>query len=183
VANKSVKPKPLRGSAYSSFSSNQSSGEPMKTLVLALCVVFTTAGCNQPPAQQAAAAASDRQSTSTSADSPVQFELRDFRLDKESSDVGPSYKGRGTIVTKDPRLASGSYFLFLSAKQAHNNDEEQKIQVLLTDGIGTVETFDFFPSADKDKVVKYYEWRVIGYVPLLQGRMNNPADTKPASQS
>lgn len=155
----------------------------MRALILALGVVIATASCDQMPGQNASAAGPENRSATTSNESPPQFELRDFRLDKEDSSVGPSYKGRGTIVTKDPRLASGKFFVFLSARQAHDNDEEARFEVLLTEGIGTVVSYDFLREADKDKAVKYHSWEVLGYIPLLPGQMADPTGAKPVTQN
>lgn len=118
-------------------------------------------------------------STSVATEAPVGpavFELRDFSIDKEETSYGgASYTGRGTLVTKDPRLASGRFLALLSFKEEHENDGESKTQVLLKDGIGPVEVATYQTSEEEKKEkVRYYDWQVIGYIELHEGTFKAP---------
>ncbi len=107
---------------------------------------------------------------------PALFEIRDFDVDKEDASYGgASYTGRGTLVTKDPRLVTGSYLVFLSFKEEHENDGEAKTQVLLKDGIGPLQvgTYQTTEEEKKEKV-RYYDWKIIGYTELHPGTFKAP---------
>ena len=147
----------------------------MKTLATGIAILFLAMGCTV-TSGGSPADSGQKAAVGTKTNGPVEFELRDFRLDKDTSGVGGSYKGRGTLVSRDPRLASGRYLVFLEAKQAHEGDEPYRAQVLLEDGIGTVETFAYMTSDEKDKVVKYHDWKILGYVAMLPGRIANPSE-------
>jgi len=116
---------------------------------------------------------------------PVQFELRDFGIKKQSADYGAQrYTGHGTLVTRDQRLSNGNYILWLSVKQAQENDQEITFQILLKDGIGTVETADYQTSEEeKTEKVRYYDWSILGYTPLLPANLQSLPPSASAESS
>lgn len=152
----------------------------MKKAFFAVALAASVAGCQQftPPAATAVASAAVPATAAQTA--PVKFEVRDFHLDSESASYGVTTKGRGTLVTRDPSMTKGAYMVWLSAKQAHKSDEPTQNMILMTDGIGTITTYDFASKSDTAKEVKYYDWSVIGYVKLDRGVMAKPGQDAPA---
>jgi hypothetical protein len=71
--------------------------------------------------------------------------------------------------------------VWYSAKEAQNNDERKKHLIVLRDGIGTIETYDFLSREDREKKkVKYFDWEIIGFVKLQEGviMLDEPATAK-----
>lgn len=103
--------------------------------------------------------------------SQAKFELRDFQLDEQKQSYGGAlYKGRGTLVAKDPVVSRGNYLVWLTVRQTHKNDELGRFAVFLHDGIGTVETHDYITKDDLERTkVKYVDWQVLGYMPMSPG--------------
>ena len=81
----------------------------------------------------------------STAQPPAHFELRDFILDEQRGTYAIDYKGRGTLVAKEPSMNKGAYIVWLSASREHQGGERWKTIVIVKDGIGTVSTFDFQP--------------------------------------
>lgn len=104
---------------------------------------------------------------------PVKFEVRDFKLDTQNDSTSTTYKGRGTLYSKDDPVRSGNYMAWLQAKQSHKNDELWSTLVDIHDGIGTFETFDSVRGKQRqDKSeVKYAEWNVAGYIRLTNAQL------------
>ena len=146
----------------------------MKKILSAAIATLFIAGCQQPQTATAQASTPAVAAT-TGAASPAMFEIRDFTLDENKGEYTTTVKGRGTLVTKDSRLASGNYMVWISAKQEHENDDPWRTQILLEDGIGTFTTFDM---PDKGEKLKYYDWEVLGYLPLEKGQMK-PGNAAP----
>lgn len=116
---------------------------------------------------------------------PAAFEVRDFSLDRQSQPYGGvQYRGRGTLVTHDPRLAKGNFVVWVSAKQQQKSGEPWRTLVLLQDGLGTIQTFDYqTKDEEKKETVRYFDWEVLGYVPLMPGTLSTSPDASslPAS--
>jgi hypothetical protein len=146
----------------------------MQKKFLLLLVTVSLAACQQQGSAPSETASTKHQAQNDKEGSvagPVKFELRDFQLDEQKQSYGGAmYKGRGTLVIKDPSVARGNYMVWLTVKQAHKNDEPAKILVLVHDGIGTVETHDYLTKDELEKTkVKYVNWEVLGYVPMSAG--------------
>lgn len=110
------------------------------------------------------------QSTSSSPSSlPPQFEIRDFRIAEDGNKYFPSAKGRGTLVAKTDDLKAGRYIVWLESKRAHENDDRWLKAVELQDGLGGFDTHDFLWELKKNKSVKYYDWRVFGFIKCQSG--------------
>ena len=158
----------------------------MNKVLIAAAIAVGLAGCQQSTPPSATVATSAVAPTvvalpAPASRAPVKFEVRDFKLDAESESYGVTTKGRGTLVTRDPSMAKGAYMVWISAKQAHKSDEPTHDMILMTDGIGTVSTFDYASKSDRaSKDVKYYDWSVIGYVKLDKGVMVKPEQDMPA---
>ncbi len=93
-----------------------------KTLILAMTVA-ALAGCQQSSSSGGAATQSTAQSatpvaSTATTQTPVKFEVRDFKLDERKESYGLTTKGRGTLITKDDALKKGSYMVWLSVKLA-----------------------------------------------------------------
>jgi len=116
---------------------------------------------------------------------PAAFEIRDFSLDRQSQSYGSvEYRGRGTLVTRDPRLAKGNFVVWVSAKQQQKSGEAWRTLVLMQDGLGTIQTFDYQTKDEEKKdTVRYYDWKILGYVPLMPGMLSISPDgsASPAS--
>jgi len=128
---------------------------PVRYLLPAAALALSLAGCERAGTKDANAPAR-----------PV-FELRDFRIDRVNEGGVVLVKGRGTLMTKDSRLASGAFMVWVSVKKDHKDGREQRYAVLVKDGVGNIETrdrLDEFDALTKDLTFK--EWRVLGYVPL-----------------
>ena len=106
---------------------------------------------------------------------PAVFEIRDFSLDNQIDSLGVKIQGRGTLVAKDARLAKGTFLVLLAVKRAHADDAEEHVDVLLKEGIATinVNTFQLHSDKDKNERVRYYDWRVVGYFPLYPGTIQS----------
>ncbi len=171
----------------------------MKRIVALLIMTAGVAACSQyapsAPAHPSNAAAVE---TPTAAVSPAQqpsvapapaqpaaFEIRDFSLDRQSQSFGGvEYRGRGTLVTRDARLAKGNFVVWVSAKQQQKAGEEWRTLVLLQDGLGTIQTFDYQTKEDEKKeTVRYYDWKILGYVPLMPGTLSSSPDGSAPSTS
>ena len=150
----------------------------MKNVLVIAVTALCIAGCQQPLAGSTPASSPTIAST-TPAAAPALFEIRDFTRDEEEGKYTTTVKGRGTLVTKDARLSNGNYMVWLSAKQEHVNDEPWRIQVLLKDGIGTFGTFDI---PDKGEKIKYYDWEILGYLPMEKGQIK-AVGNPPAKES
>ena len=60
----------------------------------------------------ASLSACDRSSSvQPQAESPARFEVRDFKTDTIKEEGSVLVKGRGTLMTKDPRLAQGNFII------------------------------------------------------------------------
>lgn len=140
----------------------------MKYRLILVVLVLIFAGCQQSSSNTSKTA--DSISVSK-AQNLVRFEVRDFKLDEEKNSYGGrSIKGRGTLVAKDDAIKKGNYAVWLSYKEAHNNDEQRKQVVVIRDGIGTIETYDYISSSEKEKTkIKYADWKIIGFVKLQEG--------------
>ena len=101
-----------------------------QTLVFAVLII-ALAGCQQSSSSDGA---TSRQTatpvapvpTPGATQTPVRFEVRDFKLDEQKELYGTTTKGRRTLVTKDDALKKGSYMVWLSVKEAQKNDERTK---------------------------------------------------------
>lgn len=112
-------------------------------------------------------------------DRPAAFQVRDFTLSEDKSQYGTvTVQGRGTLVTRDPRVENGNYVVWLTAKREQSNGNPWTTQVLVRDGVGTFTTFDL---PDKNEKVKYSDWQVIGFVPLQRGEIERASDALPKS--
>ena len=154
----------------------------MKKAALVLVAVFALAACEKQAGSSAAQSSSSASAPTAPENTPVEFEVRDFSLDHEKGEYSTTYKGRGTLVTKDPRLASGNYMVWISVKQSHQNDEPWRAQIFLKDGLGTIETYDYRSNSDKEKEVRYHAWEVLGYIPLEKAAMRAVQEPKPAAE-
>ncbi|MES2405241.1 MAG: hypothetical protein V4567_13025 [Pseudomonadota bacterium] len=162
----------------------------MKKVAALLMLAAGVAACSQyapsAPAQPSSTAsaghtlASQVPSTSvaTAPTQPVAFEIRDFSLDRQSQPYGGvQYRGRGTFATRDPRLAKGNFVVWVSAKQQQKSGEPWRALVLLQDGLGTIQTFDYqTKDEEKKETVRYYDWKILGYVPLMPGTLSISPD-------
>ena len=107
---------------------------------------------------------------------PPAFEIRDFKVEKLKEGDVVLAKGRGTLVTRDSRLLSGTYIVWITVKKAHRNDREQRYAVVVKDGVGNIETQDRLDEFDALllKTTSFSDWRVIGYAPLQPARLVVP---------
>ena len=98
------------------------------------------------------------------------FEIRDFKLDEEKQKYGGvQVKGRGTLIAVDDVQRRGSFIVWLTAKQEHDNDSPSLKMIVLRDGVGTFETFDYLTGEEKAKKVRYHNWQMIGFTPMQKG--------------
>ena len=170
---------------YFIYVSQFTKGTPkMKSTLILTMVIAVLAGCQQSSSDattQSKVQPSAPAASPSTREIPVRFEVRDFKLDEQKESYGTTTNGRGTLVTKDDALKKGSYMVWLSVKLAQKNDETQKQLVLLRDGIGTIETFEYISSEDRDKKkVMYFDWKIIGFVKLQDGviEVDEPVDAK-----
>ena len=93
------------------------------------------------------------------------------------------FKGRGTLVAMDDAERRGTLVVWLSAKRAHDNDEQHQPlikPIILRDGIGTFDTFDIVNSETREKKqVRYYDWQITGFVRLQEGAVVSEAIALP----
>lgn len=158
----------------------------MKSTLILMIAVAALAGCQQSSSSGGTATQSKVSSdlsvaTPAVKQTPAKFEVLDFKLDEQKESYGTKINGRGTLIAKDDTLKKGSYMVWLSSKMSQKNDERMKQLVLMRDGIGTIETFDFLNSEDSErKKVKYFDWEVIGFVKLQEGiiAVDKRVDTK-----
>ena len=146
-----------------------------KTLCIVVLALFGTSACQQAVPNSGVAPGSIAAQRDNSS-GPVAFEIRDFSLDKNSESYGGvSYQGRGTLVTRDARLANGTFIVLITAKQEHENNEELTTQVLVKDGLGTVRV-GTYQTDDEEKVenVRYYDWGILGFTQLHPGTIQSP---------
>lgn len=123
------------------------------------------------PLPPAAAASATTPPTNTPTQ-PAKFEIRDFAVDIRKSDSYETWKGRGTIVAKEPSMSKGAYMVWLSVKKGHANDEIEQTMELVTDGFGTITKSGYLAGDDaKKRSVRYFDWKVLGYAPLLEGQL------------
>ncbi|SEO43809.1 hypothetical protein SAMN05428959_10817 [Duganella sp. CF517] len=148
----------------------------MRQIIALSLLLAALVGCQQSSSSPPAAKATDAAAASNTA-TPTKFEIRDFSLDEQKQSYGGIiYKGRGTLVTKDVVVNKGNYMVWVTAKQAHKNDDVWKGLVLMHDGIGTIETSDY-QSKDEIKQAKYYDWKILGYAALSSGVIEQESAT------
>jgi hypothetical protein len=110
-----------------------------------------------------------------------QFEIREFKIEREAGDNSWSYKGRGTLMTKDQDLQEGYLFVVIKEKKKPKvGDEKESVQsVLIANGIGTLENSAYYPKKtkyltegyDSDPGAPEYEWNILGFVRLQKAEL------------
>ena len=140
----------------------------MRTLLLLLSTSVVLMACQPSPTEKPAAAA------------PPVFEVRDFKFDQTSEGGIVLIRGRGTLVTRDPRLLSGIFMVWVSVKKEHRNDREQRYAVVLRDGVGNIETSDRLEEfAALTVTTQFKDWKIIGFTQLEPATLAVPS--QPAS--
>ena len=111
-------------------------------------------------------------STSIVPTAPPIFEIRDFKFDQANENGIVMIRGRGTLVTRDSRLLSGTYMVWISVKKEHRKDREQRYAVVLKDGVGNIETTDRLDEFTAATVsTQFKDWRIVGYTNLEPGQL------------
>lgn len=115
--------------------------------------------------------------------SPPVFEVREFKMEREDSSSGWNYKGRGTLMTRAGSLQTGHALVFLNArKKSAKGKDSGPVMVFMSDGVGTLETYDFFSKRvriggstigdyESDPGAPEYEWEMLGYARLQSGTL------------
>jgi len=116
---------------------------PFLLLATVLSACQPTSVNQAPKESTASVAASAAAASSASTMQLPRFEIRDFKLDEEKQKYGGvQVKGRGTLIAVDDVQRRGSFIVWLTAKQEHDNDSPSLKMIVLRDGVGTFETFD-----------------------------------------
>lgn len=104
---------------------------------------------------------------------PPSFEIQDFVIKTEDKQYTTSWEGRGTLLTKDPRLQKGDFIVYLVLLDKANGTGPWEYSCHLKNGIAPLETSDFKgkEADDAGKRKPDYEWRLTGYVPLQPGTL------------
>jgi hypothetical protein len=107
--------------------------------------------------------------------SPLNVEIRDFKLDKNEevsryTSIGRSvtYKGRGTVLTSPS--TETPILILLMAKNSWKNREEPA-WVIVKNGTGVLETYDYSSDAREIATPLTYEWKMLGYVELEKANL------------
>lgn len=139
----------------------------MKKLIVIMSVLLLTA-CSVPTANI----------QTTNQDKPkenIRFEVISFELkyeDGQNSKFGETYSGTGIIkASGNQELVNKPYLVLVQIKKVSGGDERstgyQFNNVIVTNGIGRVTTYDW--SLDKNIKMErpVYELKVVGYIPYI----------------
>lgn len=96
------------------------------------------------------------------------FELREFKIDAtNSSEYSVTFKGRGTVVVKNPELQNANVLLWLKETEHSKPPETTDRVVVASNGIGILETWKYVSKEKGSEVsVPEYSWKCVGYVRL-----------------
>lgn len=123
--------------------------------------------------------------------SPVSFELRDFSQTREVVTYGTysytRHQGRGTLLTRDKRLAAGLSQVWLRADVTAGDDPTWTDEIEVRDGIGTVNTIGSTKKGESESL-EYRNWTILGYYELkpailLDGAVSSQAGDKSAEKT
>jgi len=122
------------------------------------------------------------QSEANTDESTVSFEIRDFKQERSDS----SFRGRATVVTRDPRLQSGQAVLVIQQTIPGPHSLWDEVggnyqTIYLKDGVGVIETF---ASATKEGQPPNFKWEAVGWSRLNRATVvidAQPSQTKPVT--
>ena len=116
----------------------------------------------------------DIQSGKMVGDPPVVFEIRDFKQDHREN----AFRGRATVVTRDPRAQTGEAVVVLREIETRTcktvfddfSGGDNYKSIYLHNGVGVLETFGV-DCNNKEAEFPKYEWQVVGWSSLRQARI------------
>jgi hypothetical protein len=104
----------------------------------------------------------------------VEFEIRDFRVERSEDTYGTNFKGRGAVLTKDPSLQDSSIMLVLKEHKTPNTDSsgDSFKTIYLERGVGTIETSSWVKKEIKNPKLPQYTWTLVGWLELNKGSLS-----------
>src|SRR5262249_4127082 len=143
-------------------------GQMLKKRAFIGFFLVTTALINSewPPATRVSGAAPSR-STSDA----VEFEIRDFKVERTEETYGTDFKWRGAVLTKDPTLQDSNIMLVLKEHKVPNTDSsgDSFKTIYLERGVGTIETSYWVKKEVKNPKLPQYTWTLVGWIELNKG--------------
>jgi hypothetical protein len=135
--------------------------------LLLLTTALTDSG--GPPAARVA-----RAEPSQSSPAAVEVEIRDFRLERSEETYGTDFKGRGTVLTKDPSLQDSNIMLVLKEHKVPNTDSSGDFfrTIYLERGVGTIETSDWVKKEVNNPRLPQYSWTLVGWIELKNASLS-----------